>query len=65
MHGTERGTGSIASSLAPGTYTCTITDAHGCTNAQIFTQSQETPVLTSTNMQPMFPASEEITALRW
>ncbi|MFI5149874.1 MAG: gliding motility-associated C-terminal domain-containing protein [Bacteroidia bacterium] len=34
------GTGSVAGALCPNTYTCTITDAHGCTTTQTATITQ-------------------------
>jgi gliding motility-associated-like protein len=38
------GTGATATGLAAGTYTCTITDANGCTITKSFTITQPTPI---------------------
>ncbi|TND09336.1 MAG: hypothetical protein FD123_1423 [Bacteroidetes bacterium] len=44
------GTGVSASGLCAGTYTCTVTDANGCTGTRTFTITQP-PVLSSTGAQ--------------
>ncbi len=48
------GTSATASSLCPNTYTCTITDAHGCTTTQSVTITQPAalsiPASTTTNL---------------
>ncbi|MBI3510650.1 MAG: gliding motility-associated C-terminal domain-containing protein [Bacteroidetes bacterium] len=48
------GTSATASGLTPGTYTCTITDANGCTTTQTATVTEPTQITssaTSTNIQ--------------
>jgi gliding motility-associated-like protein len=44
------GTGTTASALCAGTYTCTVTDANGCTTTRTFTITQP-PALTATQSQ--------------
>ena len=45
------GTASSASGLAANTYTCTITDAHGCTLTELFTITQPATPLSATTSQ--------------
>ena len=46
------GTGSKATGLSSGTYTCTITDAHGCSTAVTSTVNQAPPIVYSTASVP-------------
>lgn len=39
------GTASIATGLSGGTYTCTVTDANGCTKTRSFTIYEQTPIV--------------------
>jgi gliding motility-associated-like protein len=43
------GTGATASGLAGGTYTCTITDANGCTTTQTVTITSPPPIVANTS----------------
>ncbi|WP_291082899.1 reprolysin-like metallopeptidase [Flavobacterium sp. BFFFF1] len=45
------GTAATASALSAGTYTCTITDASGCTKDQSFTITQPTAAISNTTAQ--------------
>ena len=47
------GTAATASGLAAGTYTCTITDAHLCTFAQVFTITTTSPISATVGTTPV------------
>jgi gliding motility-associated-like protein len=44
------GTGSSATNLAAGTYTCNITDANGCVLTQVFTLTEHAPLASTTTV---------------
>ncbi len=46
------GSGSTATGLCAGSYTCTVTDANGCTTTQIFTITQPPALTASTTTTP-------------